>query len=58
MAKLTNKQKGYLVGAGALGLFLLYGSDAKAKDLLRPDQDPDPDPDPDQDQAPDRLRQR
>ena len=29
--KLTNKQKGYLAGAGALGLFLLYGGDAKAK---------------------------
>jgi peptidoglycan hydrolase-like protein with peptidoglycan-binding domain len=29
--KLTNKQKGYLAGAGALGLFLLYGGGAKAK---------------------------
>ncbi len=28
--KLTNKQKGYLAGAGALGLFLLYGGTAKA----------------------------
>ncbi len=28
--KLTNKQKGYLAGAGALGLFLLYGGSAKA----------------------------
>ena len=57
MAKLTNKQKGYLVGAGALGLFLLYGSDAKAKELPPPPGPGRTDPD-GQDRAPDRLRQR
>lgn len=43
--KLTNKQKGYLAGAGALGLFLLYGGSAKAKELAPPPK-PGPGPSP------------